>query len=406
MKSRFLILLVLFALIAGFGTTTAQARPDAPTYAKHGPFAVGTFDLTIADAKRPLTVTVWYPALNPDNAKEAVQYHFGAFALAGHALLNAKPDASKGPYPLIVFSHGLGGLRLQSLFYTEHLASYGFVVMAADHPGSTLNAAALLGGGGGNGGTTQATIIENFALRPNDILREIAQAETLTAKGGALEGMIDTANIALSGHSFGGYTAMAAGGARLDFDELAAWCDSKPAPALQPQDECLLRDAGDQIAKLRGLAETPKGLWPPTTDPRIKTVVAMAPWNAPIFGKSGLAAFTVPTMILVGTKDQATIPERDAYVFYDQISSKSKALATFDDANHYIFVDACPPILVNTPFFPVCSDAVWDMDRVHDLINHLATAHLLATLKGDKVAAAALAPSSVNFVGVNYKTQP
>ena len=44
-----------------------------------------------------------------------------------------------------------------------------------------------------------------------------------------------------------------------------------------------------------------------------------------------------------------------------------------------------------------CTDPVWDMDRAHDLINHFATAFLLAELKGDGEAAEALAPENVEL---------
>ena len=380
----------------------AQARPDAPAYAKHGPFAVGTFDLAIQDASRPLAATIWYPALNPNKAEEKVTYKYGSYPVDGHALLNATPDGSKGPYPLIVFSHGNGGLRFQSLFLTEHLASYGFVVIAADHPGSNLNLAALIGAAKPE---SQADFDTNYALRPLDVLREIAQAEQLNATGGALAGIIDTNTVAVSGHSFGGYTAMAAGGARLNFDALSQWCGS-PDPALVPKNVCFMKDSAAAIAKTRGLTATPVGLWPPTTDPRIKAIVALAPWNAPVFGKDGLAAVTVPTLIMVGTKDMTTIPERDAYAFYNQIGSPQKTLVTFDDGNHAVFVDSCPPALAKTAFFASCSDSVWDMDRIHDLINQIATTYLLSVLKHDNAAATALVPLAVNFVGVNYKTQP
>ncbi len=46
-----------------------------------------------------------------------------------------------------------------------------------------------------------------------------------------------------------------------------------------------------------------------------------------------------------------------------------------------------------------CFDPVWDKDRVLDLINHFATAFLLAELKGDAEAADALAPENVAISG-------
>lgn len=45
--------------------------------------------------------------------------------------------AAPGPFPLVVYSHGNGGLRYVSAFLTEHLASHGFIVVAPDHVGNT-----------------------------------------------------------------------------------------------------------------------------------------------------------------------------------------------------------------------------------------------------------------------------
>ena len=44
------------------------------------------------------------------------------------------------------------------------------------------------------------------------------------------------------------------------------------------------------------------------------------------------------------------------------------------------------------------------MDRAHDLTNHFMTAFLLAELKGDPEAAAALAPENVASPGIQYET--
>ena len=60
--------------------------------------------------------------------------------------------------------------------------------------------------------------------------------------------------------------------------------------------------------------------------------------------------------------------------------------------------------MVDFGLFFLCADPVWDMDRAHDLINHFTTAFLLATLKGDGEARAALAPDAVQFPGVQYET--
>jgi len=59
---------------------------------------------------------------------------------------------------------------------------------------------------------------------------------------------------------------------------------------------------------------------------------------------------------------------------------------------------------VEIDFWWMCIDSIWDRDRTNDLTNHFTTAFLLATLKGDADAAAALAPEAVQFPGITYET--
>ena len=383
--------------------------PAEAVYAARGPYPVGTFDTTIpagdgspADTG-PLAATVWYPALNPDGLPEVASYPWGEFTLQGEALRDAAPDPAGGPYPLVIFSHGLGGLRLQSLFYTEHLASYGFVVIAVDHPGSTLDA----DGRGADAAGTVPAMMSSYGTRPLDILRTLDGAEALNADG-PLAGLIDVTRTAISGHSFGGYTTLATGGARLDFSAFNAWClapqavtfdlptgtlGSGPAAADLGATACFMRLMGGMVASARGLDRLPDGLWPPTTDPRIKAVVALAPWNVQVFGPEGLAALDVPAMIQVGSADDVTPPERDAYAAYSEVGSAEKALVVFEGGSHLIFADRSQE---------GWSDVAWQPDEVHPLINHFATAFLRAVLYDDADAAAMLDPASVDFDRVGY----
>ena len=93
---------------------------------------------------------IWYPA--PDGAGEPEQADILQFvpqevqdAVGGvdlPALHSGVRDApvrnSDELYPVVVFSHGFGGYRLQSLDLTTHWASRGYVVIAADHPGRRM----------------------------------------------------------------------------------------------------------------------------------------------------------------------------------------------------------------------------------------------------------------------------
>jgi predicted dienelactone hydrolase len=390
MMTALMVLAILFTLLAQAHPSVAQ-RPDAPAYAKRGKYIVGTRELRIDHPTRPLDVAVWYPATNPERKKVEATYRFLALSGTGQALRDAPADLSGGPYPLVVFSHGLSGAKYQSIFYVEHLASYGFVVIAADHPGSTF------------GTITAESVQESFALRPLEVLRQIAFAETLTAADGLLAGAIDMAAIGVTGHSFGGYTSIAVGGARFDFSLMREKCTPQLSQAERREANCATLEAADALATLRGLSETPQGVWPATSHPNIKAIVLLAPSSAPAFGKAGLAAVTAPTMIIVGSKDGATVPERDAYPMYQGISSTAKAQVVLENADHYIFVDECIPALILLGQYRRCSDSVWDMARAHDLTNHFATAFLLRTLRDDTTAGAALDPSKVAFTGVNYQ---
>lgn len=373
--------LTLFALIAllvlGSGTISAQ-RPDAPRYAQVGPYAVGFQDVTIeSGGDYALDATIWYPAVAGEATAE---YRWSLYQLAANAYRDAEPLTTDGPYPLVVFAHGFGGLRFQSIFLMEHLASYGFVVISADHPGSTLLDI-----------RSEEGAIKSFALRPQEVLREIAHVERINKTD--LSAIVDMNNIAVMGHSVGGYTALSVGGARLDTSAMDCTDPDEMA--------CIMQEQAAVIAEWRGLDAVPDGVWPATTDPRIRAVVALAPWNGPAFGVDGMTALTLPTLILVGSADDVTLPERDAYFMYENSGSNDKALGVFENAGHYIFVETCNDAALQLGLFDLCSDKVWDLDRAHDITNHLVTAFLLATIKGDAEAKAAL--ETVAFTGFSYE---
>ncbi|MFN8374407.1 MAG: hypothetical protein U0694_16210 [Anaerolineae bacterium] len=85
---------------------------------------------------------------------------------------------------------------------------------------------------------------------------------------------------------------------------------------------------------------------------------------------------------------------------------RRKSSSVLRTPDHMIFGDTCAnmPYVDGDPIiYWVCMDSVWDKDRVHDLINHLSTAFLLAELYGDADATAALSPAAAVFTGVIYE---
>lgn len=117
--------------------------PDDPTVRG---VPVGVRDFSAGD----VTFSIWYPAPadQADAATEVVDLDpfipqsvvdvLGDIPLEGWdsgAVRDAPVRDAGAPYPVVVFSHGFGGMRYQSTDLTVHLASRGYVVVSADHPG-------------------------------------------------------------------------------------------------------------------------------------------------------------------------------------------------------------------------------------------------------------------------------
>ena len=111
------------------------------------------FTSEIPDDYRKIMVQLWYPSRsiennNPEpymdniNIRSKTIGSAGGFSgwLAGHveliktnSFLNATPDFSSSPYPVLVLSHGITGMRQIHSALIENLASNGYVVAALDH---------------------------------------------------------------------------------------------------------------------------------------------------------------------------------------------------------------------------------------------------------------------------------
>jgi len=412
--NKFLTLFVLVALLvsacqpivaptetdlalAAFNGTPETPRPDAPTYGVLGPYAVGTREYVIEpESERPLPATIWYPAVKSPGVEESVIYNehyppmFENHFVAGRAIRDAMPELKDGPYPLVVFSTGLGASRLSAVYHLEHLASYGFVVISPDHTGTTFSDR-------GN----EVPYWPMYVQRPQDAVRTIAFADRLTADNGELAGLIDMTLIAVDGVSSGSVTALAAGGAQLDLGK----CFD---PTLEV--ECSqIKGHEEELAKLAGLAAVPDGPWPVIADPRVDAIIAISP-DYGLYGidEVGVTTIQVPTLMMGGEADTINPISLGAIPIYEHLGSTSKGLVILEDAWHTFIANACssnPWMATDQGFgYWFCSDPVWDMQRAHDLTNHFVTAFLLTMLKGDREAAKALAPENVTFTGIKYET--
>jgi predicted dienelactone hydrolase len=403
------LLLVLVALYVGvavpLGTTAARTDfdPDALPYSAPGPHPVGTRDLAMA-GETPLQMTIWYPALPKQGRKTQTRYPYAikmgaplgkvtVATFAGRAIRDAPPDRSADAYPLVILSPGFSIGASTYAWLAEHLASYGFVVIAPEHQehmDSELN------------GLWQAAI-----TRPQDIATVLAYIDEQVGSGRPLEGLIDTEMVAVVGHSYGGYTALAAGGAQIDTEGFEALCTAayeQDDPNAWLCDELLphLED----MAALAGLESIPKGLWQQAwSDPRVGAIVSLA-GDALFFGQEGLAEIRVPVMAIGGTLDNDSAYLWGTDPTYEHASSAEKVRVALLDAEHMIFTGPCEaiPLFLRLVSGEFCSDSGWDRRYAHRLVKHFTTAFLLDLLKDDRSAHQALLPDAARFAGIEYKT--
>jgi fermentation-respiration switch protein FrsA (DUF1100 family) len=164
--------------------TTRQSAAQQTT----GPYAVGVRTFTFVDESRPLNVkdtrpdaprrtivtNVWYPADGQPSDADV-------------------PDApaARGPFPLIVFSHGQSGEPQQYEPSLRIWARAGYVVAAPRHPLTVR-------------GTAGGTITADIQNQPADV------SFVITRMHAELPKVVDIRHVAVDGHSSGAITALAA----------------------------------------------------------------------------------------------------------------------------------------------------------------------------------------------------
>ncbi len=203
-----------------------------------GPYPVGVTSIQVDDASRPdaelgprpLRTEIWYPAVDAARGMPKNLYSDfllrgsvpGSIAAADEALNSYRKGLNvaeldkiyknvavrdvqvrDGHWPLLVFSHGSGGTRVGYVFFTEFMASHGYIVMAADHIGNSrytiVNGKAVPAGGPRG----QASAAD----RPKDVSFLIDVATRMNSGSDSrFAGRIDLDKIAAAGMSFGGST--------------------------------------------------------------------------------------------------------------------------------------------------------------------------------------------------------
>ncbi len=266
------VLFVICLLLLSCGDEERTYEPEEV------PIGVVTYTLHDEPKQKEITTEIWYPAIADPEASAWV-YEGG---VQGIAVREAEPESKYAPYPLVVFSHGLGGFRNQSVFLTESLASRGFVVVAPDHSDAL----------GGLEIEDLELIVELLAERPQDISFLIDEVLARSAGDDTLlQGLVDEGRIGVMGHSLGGYTSIAVAGANFDFE-----------------------------------------------DQRVIAAVPLAPYSS-IFAPEKIGQIDIPMMVIGGTKDSTCPFDTDQEPLYQALGPPKYLLEIFE-AGHMVFSDA------------------------------------------------------------------
>jgi dienelactone hydrolase len=236
---------------------------------------------------------VWYPAVEGttgevsydvrDFTPEAIRAILTADIPASYAFAGARDaEAAEGTFPVVLFSHGSTGIRLQSSFLTAHLASWGMIVAAPDHPSRDLPN--VLGG--------TATGDRNDSV--DDLLQtlDLVLAEDSSATS-VLNGRVDAEHVVAVGHSAGGATIVGA--------------------------------ADDE--RIDGYVSMAAGVFLASSDPTATTIEPPALPDKPSF-------------FLAGSVDQVVSAEERTRPSFDSVPEPS-LLWIIDGAGHNAFDDFC-----------------------------------------------------------------
>ena len=300
LRLRAMSMLAIAVMAMASFPAVAQLAPSkadgcAVAYSSRGQFAVDVGDIVWHDAARhrDLPVRILFPRI-----------------VMG-ALIDASKSASKGEsmddsgpetrYPIIVFSHGLGGSREGGALWGQHWASHGYIVIHLQHPGSDES---IWKGKRPNEGMADlqgAMSLDNSRLRTGDVAFALDEMARLQAAGVAPFSSANFSRVGMSGHSFGAQTTLTVAGQRLPLQNATG-----------------------------------------ATDVRIAAAIAFSP-NARV--KTGLdtqfAGVTMPVLFITGTRDGSILGDATRYedrlLPYEKVPPGNKYLLSFLNGDHMVF---------------------------------------------------------------------
>lgn len=144
--------------------------------------------------------------------------------------------------------------------------------------------------------------------------------------------------------------------------------------------EFFRKNAGGSRALEQRLSGNPE--FEASIDPRIKAVVAMAPWGMErgVWNNEGLAGLRMPTFFIAGSENDISGYEKEIKAIYDGSVNADQYLLTYLNARHNITPNPPPPEALQTDFlldeYLRYADSVWDQHCINNANQHFITAFL------------------------------
>eukprot|EP00053_Salpingoeca_punica_P019201 m.192522 g.192522 ORF g.192522 m.192522 type:complete len:364 (+) comp17586_c2_seq11:1477-2568(+) len=300
---RLLPLLPLLPLLWPRRFSAAAAAATMGDFSQPGPHAVSTHTGEWVDGSRARTVP-W--------------------------LLRLPSPSAATPSPVVVMSHGLGGMREGLSRLSTHLASHGYAVLHVQHAGSDV---AIWS----SGGVAQAMMPEAFQNRMADIPFAVQQLRAMNERG-PFAHRFDTSRMAMAGHSYGAITTQVMAGYRTRFGRSQREAAFKAFVMLSPSDR-----PGSDYADMHGPCLFVTG----THD-----TAAVTPSVTPESRQRPFRALRpgVPAVLLV-------LRGGDHYVLGDGVGIFRPLTAA--DATHYRIIDSSVLAFLNTSLSGDASARSW-----------------------------------------------
>jgi predicted dienelactone hydrolase len=235
-----------------------------------------------------------------DNAVQVIDQDWNDGARNRVIPVRLRVPSGSGPFPVILFSHGLGGSRGGGAMWGDWWSRHGYIVIHLQHAGSDEALWREKGLAAAMSNARRAMTPLNLALRVGDVSFAIDEVERRRATGDPLLARADLAHIGLAGHSFGAQTTLAATGEKARF-------------------------GGNRA------------------DPRIRAAIAMSPatWGPDAEMAERYAAMRLPFMSLTGTEDKVPltpqISPENRTLPYKYMPAPDKYLLVLEGANHMVY---------------------------------------------------------------------